>query len=91
MLLSISLLLGMLVTWLAVTAVCIALAVYRAMIGLHEKDQLFIDPGEERLLREQRELVVRLDRIRPYLIGCLVTAGVLGVATFALWVYQQLR
>lgn len=91
MLLSVSLLVGMLLVWLVVTAVCIALGIYRAVIGLREEDQLFIDPGKERLLREQRELITKLERIRPYFIGSVLTAVVLGVATFALWVYQQLR
>lgn len=90
MLLGVSLLFGMLVVWLAVTAVCIALAIYRAVLSLREEDQLYIDPGEERLLREQAELTGRLDRLRPYFFGSIITSVVLGVATFALWVYQQL-
>lgn len=91
MLLGISLLFSLLVAWLAVTAVCIILAIYRGVIGLREEDQLFIDPGEERLLREQAALTGRLERLRPYFIGSLITSIVLGLATFGLWVYQQLQ
>lgn len=91
MLLSISLLVSaLLVVWLAVTAVCIILAIYRAVLGLREEDQLYIDPGEERLLREQKELVARLDRLRPYFIGTLIASVVLALATFGVWVYEQL-
>lgn len=90
MLLSVSLLFGMLVAWLAVTAVCIVLAIYRAVIGLREEDQLYIDPGEERLLREQQEVVARLDRLRPYFLGTLITSIVLLLVTFGLWVYLEL-
>jgi len=90
MLLSISLLFGMLIAWLVVTAVFIALWVYRAVIGLKEDDVLFIDPGEDRLLKEQRELNTRIERLRPFLVGAFVTLVVLGLATFGLWVYQSL-
>ncbi len=90
MLLSVSLVFGMLVAWLVVTAIFIALWVRRAMLGLREEDVLYIDPGEDRLLREQRQVSGEIDRLRPYLIGSLVLAILLGVATFGAWVYQQL-
>ena len=91
MLLSVSVVFVMLVAWLAVTALLIVLAIVRAVISLREEDQLYIDPGEEKLLAEQREIVAKLDRLRPYLIGSLVASVVLGLATFGLWVYQQLQ
>lgn len=91
MLLSISLLLGMLIAWLVVTAVFIALWIYRAVIGLREDEVLYIDPGEARLLEEQKAIGAKIDRLRPFLIGTFVAVLVLGLATFGLWVYQQLR
>jgi len=90
MLLSVSLLFGMLIAWLAVTLVFILLCIYRAVIGLREEDVLYIDPGEEKLLREQREVNLKIERLRPVLIGSFVVVVVLGLATFALWVIQQL-
>lgn len=91
MLLSISLVFGLLIAWLAVTAVLIALLVVRALIGLREEDQLFIDPGEDRLLKEQREILTKMERLRPFLLGSLIGSIVLGVATLGLWVYQRLQ
>jgi hypothetical protein len=90
MLLSISLVFGMLIAWLVVTAIFIALWVYRAVIGLREDDVLFIDPGEDRLLKEQKEVSTKIDRLRPFLVGSLVLVLVLGLATFGVWVYQSL-
>lgn len=90
MLLSISLVFGMLIAWLVVTAIFIALWVYRAVIGLREDDVLFIDPGEDRLLKEQKEVGEKIDRLRPLLVGNLVLVLVLGLATFGVWVYQSL-
>lgn len=90
MLLSVSLVLWMLITWLVVTAVFIGLWIYRAVIGLREEDMLYIDPGEENLLREQKEVNAKIERLRPFLIGAFVAVIVLGLATFGVWVYQQL-
>ncbi|MEE9234437.1 MAG: hypothetical protein V3U28_03240 [Candidatus Acidoferrales bacterium] len=90
MLLSLSLVMGLLVAWLAATALLIVLAVIRAVICLREEDQLFISPGEEQLLREQREIAAKLERLRPYLIGSLVASIVLGLATLGVLFYQQL-
>ncbi len=90
MLLGVSLVFGLLIAWLAVTAVMIFFLVWRAVIGLGEEDQLFIDPGEERLAREQVEIVSKLERLRPYVIGSVAGSIVLAVTTFAVWVLQEL-
>lgn len=90
MLLSVSLVIGMLIAWLAVTAIFIIFWAYRTVLGLREEDVLYIDPGEEGKLKEQRELSSRFDRLRPYVIGSLVFSILLGLATFGVWVYQQL-
>jgi hypothetical protein len=90
MLLSISLVFGMLIAWLVVTAIFIALWAYRAVLGLREDDVLFIDPGEDRQLKEQKELSAKLDRLRPILIGAFVLTVVLGLATLGIWIYLSL-
>ncbi len=90
MLLGFSLVFGLLIAWLVVTAVMIFFLVWRAVIGLHEEDQLFIDPSEERLAREQREIVSKLERLQPYVIGSVTGSIVLAVVTFAVWVMQEL-
>lgn len=91
MLLGISLVFGLLIAWLVVTAVFIILWIYRAVIGLREDEVLYIDPGESRLLEAQKQIGAKIERLRPFLIGTFVLVVVLGLATFGLWVYQQLR
>lgn len=91
MLLSISLVFGMLIAWLVVTAILIALWIYRATISLREEGVLFIDPGEDKLLREQQEIAAKIDRLRPILIGNAVIVVLLGLGTLGLWIYQQLQ
>lgn len=91
MLLSVSLVFGMLVAWVVVTFVFILLCIYRATISLKEEDVLYIDPGEDKLLQEQKEVNAKIEGLRPYLVGALVLVIALGLATFGLWVYQQLN
>ncbi|MFQ5778492.1 MAG: hypothetical protein ACE5IP_10860 [Terriglobia bacterium] len=91
MLLGISLVFGMLIAWLAVTAIFIVIWSYRAVVGLREEDTLFIDPGEDRLLREQGVVVKKIERITPYFYGSLITSVLLGLATFGVWVYLELK
>ena len=90
MLLGFSLVFGLLIAWLVVTAVLIFFLVWRAVIGLREEDQLFIDPSEARLAREQKEIVSKLERLQPYVIWSLTGSIVLAVGTFAVWVLQAL-
>ncbi len=91
MTIAISLVFGMVLAWLAVTAVLIVLLIYRALLSSREEDQLFIDRGEAHLAREQQEIVKKLARLSPYVWTFFILAIVLGVAAFGLWVYQQLR
>lgn len=91
MLLSISLIFGMLIAWLVLTAILICLWIYRATISLREEGVLFIDPGEDKLLKEQQEITTRIDRLRPVLIVNAVVVVLLGLATLGLWIYHQLQ
>jgi hypothetical protein len=91
MLLSISLIFGMLIAWLVLTAILICLWIYRAGISLREEGVLFIDPGEDKLLQEQQAITTKIDRLRPVLIVNVVVVVLLGLGTLGLWIYQQLQ
>lgn len=90
MLMAVSLVMGLLVVWVAVTAVFFLIWIYQAMVGLHEEEQLFIDESEAHLAQEQEEVFQQMDRLRPYFLGSLVASVVLGVTTFGAWIFQQL-
>ncbi|MFQ5817869.1 MAG: hypothetical protein ACE5H2_07935 [Terriglobia bacterium] len=90
MLLAISLLFGMLVGFLGVSALLLVLLVYRIRIGMREQGQLLLDPSEAHFEREQRQMVRRLERLRPYLWRVFIVWLVMGLATFGLWVWQAL-
>ena len=85
MLLGISLVFGLLIAWLVVTAVFIILWIYRAVIGLREDEVLYIDPGESRLLEAQKQIGAKIERLRPFLIGTFVLVVVLAVLVALAW------
>jgi hypothetical protein len=90
MLLSVSLVLGMLIVWLAITLVCIVVAIYKAVIGLQEEEVLYIDPGEDRQRQEQSALASQLDRIGKLFWITFALSIATGVVTFGVWVYERL-
>jgi len=48
-----SLLTLLMVLWGAITVVLIGLVIYRAVVGIHEEDQIFLDQAEVSLEKEQ--------------------------------------
>ncbi len=90
MLLSVSLILGMLILWLTITAVCIAVAAYRGIVSLREEESLYIDAGEEGKLREQAQIGAKVEKISKLFWITFGLSVATGVATFGFWVYQQL-
>lgn len=90
MLLAVSLFMGMLSVWIVVTAFFLLIWAWRALVGLHEEEQLFIDQGESHLAKDQAEVFQKMDKLRPYFLGSLLASVVLGITTFGTWVYQQL-
>lgn len=90
MLLAVSLMMGLLIAWAAVTAVFFVVWLYQSTLRLHEDENLFIDEGQAHLAKEQEENFARLEKVRPYLLVSLSASVVLGVVTFGVWVFQQL-
>jgi hypothetical protein len=84
-----SLVTGLAVLWVAITAVLAALLIYRALIGLKEDDQLFLSASESGLEKEQMEVQRRLARITPYTKILGAVSGILLICVASLWAYQQ--
>jgi hypothetical protein len=78
-----------LILWGVVTALLVALLIYRSLISMKEDDQLFLDPAASNLEREQQQVRMRLERLAPYTKILGATSGLLLVATASLWVYDQ--
>ncbi|MBV8731560.1 MAG: hypothetical protein JO336_17275 [Acidobacteriia bacterium] len=78
-----------LILWGVVTGILAILLIYRSTISMKEDDQLFLDPSQSNLEKEQQEVRKRLDRITPYTAILGVTSGVLLIASAGFWVYEQ--
>jgi hypothetical protein len=78
-----------LILWGVVTALLVALLIYRSLISMKEDDQLFLDPAASNLEQEQQQVRMRLERLAPYTKILGATSGLLLVATAGLWVYDQ--
>jgi Tfp pilus assembly protein PilN len=82
---------SIIVVWGIVTIVWIALLIYRGRITGQEDDQIFLDPGEEHMAREQREIISRAMRLDKPVLGLGILSGLLLVAGVVVWLWQALR
>jgi hypothetical protein len=78
-----------LVIWGAVTAALAVLLIYRSTVSMKEDDQLFLDPAQSNLEKEQEQIRRRLERLAPYTKILGATSGVLLVAMAGMWLYEQ--
>jgi len=81
----------MLIAWGIVTAVFLALLLWRNLLESHEDDQLFIDAAEEHMAREQRALIQRINTLSKPIMMTGILAGVLLLVSGGLWLYEGLR
>ncbi len=77
----------LLIVWAGLTLVLIILLIYRSTLAMHEDDQLFLDSAEAHMAKEQEELILKMDRIQPWLRICGAGSAVLTliIAGMMLW------
>ena len=82
---------GMLLVIFGVVVATLVLAlIYRRTLTSREEDQVFLDPAEQSLVNEQRDIVARLRRLgRPIIALSLLSVG-LFVAIVGLWLWRGL-
>ena len=83
-------LLGILITWGALTAVFLVLFVYRSTLTMHEEDQLFLGESEAHLQKEQTEIIRRVQRVSPFVTWLGAASGVMILLIAGFAVYQGL-
>ena len=81
----------MLIAWGIVTAVFLALLLWRNLLESHEDDQLFIDAAQEHMARDQRALIQRINTLSRPIMLTGILAGALLLASAGLWLYEGLR
>ena len=80
----------LLIVWGVLTAVLIALLIYRGTLTMHEDDQLFLGESESHMAREQVEIMNKVNRLGPFVkvLGTASAVLILGIAGLA--IYQGL-
>lgn len=81
----------LLIVWGVVTVVFISLIIWRSLLSSHEDDQIFLNPAEENMARDQRELVGRIDSLSRPLMTSGIVSGVLLLVMVGMVVYQGLK
>ena len=76
--------------WAGITVVLLALLIYRAIVGIHEEDQLFLDRAEAALEQEQVEVLRRIGRLDPIIKGLAIVSGSLILILAGIWLYRGL-
>ena len=76
--------------WGIVTVVLIGLVIYRATVGIHEEDQLFLDRAETALESDQLKTLARIRSLDPIIKGLAIASGCLLLVIAAVWLYRGL-
>ena len=85
-----SLISTLLVIWGIITVALIGLVIYRAVVGIHEEDQLFLDRAETALEKDQLETLARIKVLDPILKVLAIASGGLLLVIAAVWLYRGL-
>jgi hypothetical protein len=78
----------LLAAWGAVTAAFAVAVIYGQTLFSHEDDQLFLDPAESHLEKEQVEIQTKIRHLRPIMRGLGTASAVLLVVVVGLLLYQ---
>ncbi len=78
----------LLIVWGVLTAVLIALLIYRGTLTMHEDDQLFLGESESHMAQEQVEIMAKVNKLGPLVkvLGTVSAVMFLGIAS--IYVYQ---
>jgi hypothetical protein len=74
--------------WAVLTTVLVILLIYRSALSMHEDDQLFLNNAESHLEREQKQLMVRMNQVRPLVNVLGASSGLLVLLMAGLWFWR---
>ncbi|HKW56439.1 MAG TPA: hypothetical protein VJN42_03700 [Candidatus Acidoferrum sp.] len=80
-----------LVAWGIVTIVFMMLVIRRAVLASHEDDQIFLDPSEDHMAREQQQLVAKINTLSRPIWTSGIVSGVLLLVLAGIWLYDGLK
>jgi hypothetical protein len=81
----------LLIAWGIVTAIFLALLLWRSILTTHEDDQLCIDAAGDHIAQEQRELIAKITKLSRPIATSGIAAGALLLLIAGMWLYQGLK
>ena len=77
----------LLILWAGLTTVLLVLLIYRSTLSMHEDDQIFLDDANVHLAKEQEELTLRMNKLKPWirLAGAASAALIVVIAGIAVY------
>jgi hypothetical protein len=79
------------ICWAAITGALAVLLIYRSLISMKEDDQLFLDPAEWQLEREQRTILTQLSKLTPFVVGLVVASITLLILMAGVWIHHAIQ
>jgi hypothetical protein len=82
---------GLWVAFGAAAGLLLFLIVYRAVVGIKEDDQLFLDANnaaEARVQSEQQAILTRVNRLTLYIRVLWVASGAVLLTIAGVWIYR---
>src|SRR5436305_1484145 len=79
----------LLILWAGLTVVLIVLLIYRSTLSMHEDDQLFLGNSEAHMAKEQQDLIVKMNRIEPWVKVCGAGSALLFFLMAGIMLYSR--
>lgn len=79
------------IVWAGVTAIMLILLGYRGTLTMHEEDQLFLGTAGTYQEQEQSTLLLKVQRITPYVRLAIGATCVMSGLIIAYYVWQAVR
>jgi len=76
--------------WTPVTAVFIALTIWKVLVGLKEEDVVILDPVEASQAAEQQQVIAKVQRLNSWVKAFGLASLVLFLTGGGIWLYQGL-
>lgn len=76
---------ALLTLWGGLTFVLVVLLIYRGTLTMHEDDQLFLDSAEDHMQKEQQELLIKMNKITPWVRILGACSAVLIFVIAGIW------
>lgn len=79
------------IVWAGVTAIMLILLGYRGTLTRYEEDQIFLDDAGNHQQQEQNAILLKVQRIQPYVRISIVATSVLTAFIVGIYVWDAIR